>query len=610
MVKRRIKEVLSAEWYAFRLLFSVSVPSGILYIVLRALSHPVGLINTVIWKYVIDEFAVVYSSGDISTRVWVLLCTYLGINLLSGLATSYALRVLGEDIHIKAQNKLDQRIMRKVASLDSSFFDDPKNRDMLETARYSKDRVISTITYMVIEVVYVITFIAGLILFIRIDPIVSTVYLLTAVPGMIINYKYDVKMNRHSINSIPETRRKDYYRSLLTGNYAAKDVRLYDLSAFLKQRYNDSWNHIRRERMGIFSKGTKYSFISEIFTMAGNTFLVSFTVYSILKGNMSLGTLSMFLSLKAKTLSQFLTLMRSITNHFKNEIPHIQCFRDFLEHYASSDERSTDDTDDIDMPDMEGAPEIEFCDVCFCYPGSSVNVIDHLDLKIPSGKKIALIGVNGAGKSTMIKLLLRFYEPQSGNILVNGRDIRRYPLDRLYRLFGICFQNVTPYSLTVRENIALSSLDMMDDDEKLHRAALEAGIYGKYSAFSDGIDSHLTRQFDDKGYELSGGEWQKVGIARAFFRGAPFIILDEPSSALDAQAEDELFSSFDLLCKDKGGILISHRMSAMMMVDEIALLKDGRIAERGTHEQLLQNNGEYAKLYRMQAENYVSKGGN
>ena len=234
--------------------------------------------------------------------------------------------------------------------------------------------------------------------------------------------------------------------------------------------------------------------------------------------------------------------------------------------------------------------------------------IDHLSLKIPAGKKIALIGVNGAGKSTVIKLLLRLYEPQSGQILINGKDVRLYPGDQLHRLFGVCFQNVPQYALTMRENIALSRLDELHDDVRLNAAAQAAGIYNTCSAFQSGMDTNLTRKFDDQGQEMSGGEWQKVGIARAFFRDAPFVILDEPSSALDAQAEDDLFSSFHLLCKERGGILISHRLSAMMLVDEIVLLQSGHVMEQGTHEQLMRQNGEYAKLYRMQAENYVGKG--
>lgn len=607
MLKKKIGEIISAELYTFRLLFSVSVPSGVLYIILRALFYPVSLINTLLWKYVIDELAVVYSLGNSTARLWLLLGIYLGINLLNGMISNYVISVLGNDIRNTAQNVLDLRVMQKIASLGNAFFDDPKNRDMLSTAQYSKDRVSGTITYIVSELLSIITFAAGLGLFISIEPAPAVGYLITCLPGMFINYRYDVQMNKHSINSIPDARKKDYYRSLLTEKYAAKDVRLYDLSGYFKEKYDALWKSIRGERAKIFNRGTKYSYFSLIFTMVGKSFLIVYTVVSILQGKMSLGTLSMFLTLSSQTAGQFTAIMRSIPNHFKNELPHINNFRNFLAYSDTAESFAAADGQSTAQIDHEDIPEIEFCDVVFRYPSASVNAIDHLNLKIPAGKKIALIGVNGAGKSTLVKLLLRFYEPESGRILINGIDIREYPLDRLYRLFGVCFQNSAQYSLTMRENIALSCLDEIHDDKKLHEAAQASGIYGKYSAFSEGVDSNLTRRFDDKGYELSGGEWQKVGIARAFFRNAPFIILDEPSSALDAQAEDELFSSFNILCRDKGGILISHRLSAMMMVDEIVLLQDGHVIEKGTHKQLMQKSGEYAKLYNMQAESYVSK---
>ena len=350
-------------------------------------------------------------------------------------------------------------------------------------------------------------------------------------------------------------------------------------------------------------RGTKYTYFSLILNTAGKAFLVFFSIKSILQGNMSIGTLSMFLTLSSQTSSLFGTLLLTIPNHFKNHVPHIQNFRKFM---AYTNGKITDHANE-ELDTLE-TPEIEFRDVCFRYPGTADMAIDHLSLKIPAGKKIALIGVNGAGKSTVIKLLLRLYEPQSGQILINGKDVCLYPVDQLHRLFGVCFQNVPQYALTMRENIALSRLDELHDDVRLNAAAQAAGIYNTCSAFQRGMDTNLTRKFDDQGQEMSGGEWQKVGIARAFFRDAPFVILDEPSSALDAQAEDDLFSSFHHLCQGRGGILVSHRLSAMMMVDEIVLLQSGHVMEQGTHEQLMRQNGEYAKLYRMQAENYVGKG--
>ena len=603
MIKNKLKDLLSAEWYAFKLLFSVNVPLGILYIILYSLSHPVSLINTVLWKYVIDEIAIVYTLGSATVTLWWLLGIYLGIQFIVGCTKVYAYTVLQNDITTQAQNILEVRVMRKVASLNSAFFDDPANRDMVDSAMQSKDRVSGSLIFAVKSCLNMINFAAGFILFVQINPLVSIVYLLTTIPTMLINHHYDVQMNRNSIHTVPEVRKKNYYRSLLTEKYTAKDLRLYHLSDFFKKKYNTLWQKIRKAREQIFMRGTKYTYFSLILHTAGKAFLVFFSIKSILQGNMSIGTLSMFLTLSSQTSSLFGTLLLTIPNHFKNHVPHIQNFRKFM---AYTNGKITDHANE-ELDTLE-TPEIEFRDVCFRYPGTADMAIDHLSLKIPAGKKIALIGVNGAGKSTVIKLLLRLYEPQSGQILINGKDVRLYPVDQLHRVFGVCFQNVPQYALTMRENIALSRLDELHDDVRLNAAAQAAGIYNTCSAFQSGMDTNLTRKFDDQGQEMSGGEWQKVGIARAFFRDAPFVILDEPSSALDAQAEDDLFSSFHHLCQGRGGILVSHRLSAMMMVDEIVLLQSGHVMEQGTHGQLMRQNGEYAKLYRMQAEHYVGKG--
>jgi ATP-binding cassette subfamily B protein len=218
-----------------------------------------------------------------------------------------------------------------------------------------------------------------------------------------------------------------------------------------------------------------------------------------------------------------------------------------------------------------------------------------------------LIGINGAGKSTLIKLLLRFYEPQSGQILLDGKDIKKYSIEELHKLFGVCFQNTENYSLTMRENIAISDVSRIDDTDAVNAAAHAAGADKIYENFTDGLESDMTRKFNDKGYELSGGQWQKIGIARAFFRNSRFIILDEPSSALDPEAEDFIFSSFKSLCQNKGGILISHRLSSIIMVDEVVLLDNGTVIEQGTHAELIRNGGKYTELYNMQAEKYINK---
>ena len=255
-----------------------------------------------------------------------------------------------------------------------------------------------------------------------------------------------------------------------------------------------------------------------------------------------------------------------------------------------------------------GGFDIEFQDVSFRYPGTDNLVLDGLSFRIHNAEKVALVGVNGAGKSTIVKLLLRLYEPDSGRILINGRDVHEYDISSYRKKFAACFQNVVHYSLTCAENIALSDMARLNDNEAIRKAAKASGLGGIHEGGKEKLATPLTRRFSNEGVELSGGQWQKVGIARAFFRDVPFVLLDEPSSALDPKAEDEIFSSFAALCGDKSGIIISHRLSSVMLVDTILFLENGKIKESGTHEELMRLGGTYAKMYAMQAEKYRIEG--
>ena len=255
------------------------------------------------------------------------------------------------------------------------------------------------------------------------------------------------------------------------------------------------------------------------------------------------------------------------------------------------------------MPDMDTF-SIEFKNVTFRYPNTDAIVLDNLSFRIDAAEKAAIVGINGAGKSTIVKLLLRLYEPDSGEILIDGKNIKTYPLDAYRQKFSACFQDVSHYALTYAENIALSDIERISDADAIIDAAKESGLGDIHTSFPEGLSNPMTRSFSDIGVELSGGQWQKVGIARAFFRNVPFIILDEPSSALDPKAESQIFHSFAKLCGNKSGILISHRLSSIMLVDKILFLENGRIKESGTHSELMRRNGTYAAMYNLQAEKY------
>ena len=596
-----MRQAIRAEAYAIKLLFEASVPLAIVFILSYAIDYPIVLLGTYLWKLIIDQLLYVYSNASGAELLYGLIGFYLGINVINSMVSKINFTVIRPRILSRSQRILDTRVMKKAATLDAEFFDNPANRDMVDVASHSKQQISNAMTFLIREIIGIVTFASGLVMFVSAAPLVSIIYLATCIPAIIIDHCNKSKMDRFSISSVSQTRKKDYYRSILTGKEYAQDLRLYGLSGYFKEKYNKLWNKIREARYEIFKKGNRLLLLSTLISSAGKIFLIAYSVHEVVVGNYTVGTLSMLLALSGKVAMKFSTLVKAVPDHYRITIPRINSFLRFLNY-----ENKIKATGELKI---NSVPEIEFRDVCFRYPECEQNVIDHLNLKIPAGKKIALVGLNGAGKTTIVKLLLRFYEPQSGHILIDGKDISKYSDEALYGMFGVCFQNINKYAMTLRENIGISDVGRINNEADIKAAATAAGADEICAELPDGLDTNLTRRFYDTGSELSGGQWQKIALARTFFRNSRFIILDEPSSALDPVAEDHIFSSFKKMCTDKGGILISHRLSAVMMVDEVVLLKNGRVAERGTHRGLMELDGEYAALYRLQAEKYVKAGG-
>jgi ATP-binding cassette subfamily B protein len=249
---------------------------------------------------------------------------------------------------------------------------------------------------------------------------------------------------------------------------------------------------------------------------------------------------------------------------------------------------------------------IEFRDVSFTYPGkdpATQAALRHVSFTIRAGEAVALVGRNGAGKTTIVKLLTRLYDPDEGQILVGGRDIREYDINDLRRVIGVIFQDYVTYYMSARENIGVGRIDDIEDMELVERAAWKSGANAVITKLPDGYQTMLGRWFKD-GFQLSGGEWQKVALARAFMRDAPILILDEPTSSLDAQAEYEIFTKFRLLTEGKTAVFISHRFSTVRLADRIFVIENGVLQESGSHHELIALNGRYAELFNIQAEAY------
>lgn len=594
----KIKDAFKAESYLFKLLLKTNGWLGLIIISITLINRLWYLAASFIDKWLLDEIVNIYTTKAITAAIFTLIGLQLGGKILNNL-----LSVVGEILEEHTQNKatlfLDKEVMHRMVDMDSDYFDDPKNRDAITAASQSKATVSENIGWSVSMVASVVVFITSAITFFAMMPLLGILFLATYIPGTIVEINNSKRMRSFSINNIPENRKKDYYRSLLTSGHTAKDIRLYHLEEYFKNIYNSLWKDIRRKRYKVFQAGAIRAFAASLLTTIGIIAIIVYCVYAIMNGTMTIGEMSLYISLALGTGASFKLMLNQLLGHFQYCIPEVNKFLDFIKH---KDTASCLGTNDIDV----NSPPIEFRNVSFKYPGCESYALNNISFKIESGEKIALLGINGSGKTTLVKLLLRFYKPESGEILINGKNIWDYSKETYSKLFGTCFQEINHYALTMRENIALSRIKRCDDDIAIASAAKASGADRIASEFDGGYNTELTREFQDNGAELSGGQWQKIAIARAFFSDAPIIILDEPSSALDPQAEDEIFGSFKTLCENKSGILISHRLSGTMLVDKIVLIENGKLLECGTHHELMNRNGRYAELYNMQASKYIS----
>jgi ATP-binding cassette subfamily B protein len=317
---------------------------------------------------------------------------------------------------------------------------------------------------------------------------------------------------------------------------------------------------------------------------------------------MSLAELAVITSMMVSTTWILIGFTESLTGLFKNGL-FVEYLRTFLEYK----EKIPEDYQGAD-PGTE-IKSVEFRDVSFSYKDKEV--LSHLNMEFRGNKTYALVGHNGAGKTTLIKLLLRFYDPTSGQILLNGRDIREYDLKKYRALFATAFQDHRMFSMSVMDNVMMGEDIPENEREKRVTEALKlAGAYDKVMSLKDGINTTLTREFDDEGAELSGGEFQKIVVARAFVKNCPFKIFDEPSSALDPIAEAKLFDNIYDTCADNTLVFISHRLSSVQNADWVYLLSDGTVKEAGTHAMLMEQGGLYADMYTKQAQNYLAITGN
>ena len=478
-------------------------------------------------------------------------------------------------------------------------FEDPAFADDLNVARrYATRGGLDILLYGTRFALSVFTSVGLLIVLLLLNPLVPVLLVLASLPSIARAHLYQQRTGGHLYVQTPESRRLEYSRDTLLTPEPAKDVRLYRLASFFRQRYGEIFDRtmgsLDRMRRRLAISATLASVLVGMAT--GAVYL--YVIWLIVNGEGSIGDLALYGG--AAVLLQATLPMLGFDVGYLSTLAFT---------FLPSLYRVIETPPDLAVPENPTpAPKpiregIVFERVSFSYPGNPRPVLHDLSFSIRRDECLALVGHNGAGKTTIVKLLLRLYDPSAGRILLDGVDLREYDLEGLRREIGAVFQDFVRFELTAGQNIGLGDVQAIRDSERIRAAASKAGAVELLENLPDGPDTWIGREFG--GRELSGGEWQKLALARAFMRDSQLLVLDEPTANLDVQTEYEIYLRFGRLTRDCTTLLISHRFSTVRMADRIIYLADGRIKEEGSHADLMALGGQYAHLYRLQSASYL-----
>lgn len=426
------------------------------------------------------------------------------------------------------------------------------------------------------------------------SPWIILLFVLLSVLGTAIEGNAKKKAMRISMESSADERGRSYYAGLFEKFDYGKELRLNSMGDWLLARERKYFTAVNQNLKRQNDTYIKSGIWGTLFTFIQQGVAYAFLIGSVLSGTISIGSFTMYIS----AVTVFAASLRAVMDSLV-EIRAYDMYYGKLDEYLSTPAKLRQ-SGKLAIP--RGDHQIEFRNVGFQYSGADTWALRHINVTIHPGEKITIVGENGAGKTTFVKLLVRLYEPSEGEILLDGVPISQFSYDRYMALFSTVFQDYQLFSLSLKENISLS---LPCDEGRVKKVLRDVGLGAKLDSLPKGIDTMVYKEFDAEGFEPSGGEGQKIALARALYKDAPMVVLDEPTAALDPRAEYELYRKFDELVRGKTAVYISHRLSSTRFCDRILVFECGSIAESGTHEQLIRNQGKYAELFRMQAQYYV-----
>ncbi|MDA3798298.1 MAG: ABC transporter ATP-binding protein [Kiritimatiellae bacterium] len=486
----------------------------------------------------------------------------------------------------------------KSLEVDLEYYENSEYYDQLHLAQkeapYRPMRILRNIRSLIQSIISSAGVFAMLVVF---NYWVAIIICVSLIPSFIVKSKFSNKQFRWRRRQSPKDRLSWYFNMILTWDEHAKEIRLFNNGKVFKERFHNVRTLLREEQIDIVRKRTIADLIAQIFSTVALFGCMAYVGKQTITGAIAVGSLVMYFQAFQRGQGFMSTILTSLTGLYENQL----FLRNFYEFLALKP-KLIDPIEPLQIP-SEHEYSIEVDNLGFNYPSSKSTVLKNVSFKIKSGEHVAIVGENGAGKTTLIKLLCRLYDPVEGSIKFNGQDIRNYSIEDYRKQLSVVFQDYAKFNVSAKENIWYGNVDVDITSGRIEEAAKKSGADEVIKKLPHGYETILGKRFAD-GQDVSVGQWQKVAIARAFMRDSELLILDEPTSALDPKAEANIIDKFDELTKGKSAIIISHRLSTVKNVDRVFVISDGELAECGTHDELIEVDGIYAKLFELQARQY------
>ncbi len=600
IVGKNFSQSLAVFRYGSKALGLVWNTSHLLTVALAILALVSGLLPGAIayvGKLIVDSVVLANRSGLMIDRQTALSYVCLeAVVIVLFAAAQKGLVVSQSLLRVLLAQRVNELILEKALTLDLAHFEDSEFYDKMSQARsQASSRPLSLInrTFGLCQSALTLLTFSGLLW--QFSGWAVLVLVLAAIPSFIAETRFSEHAFRLFRWRSPETRQQHYLETLLAREDYAKEVQLYQLGSMLLQRYRDIFHRLYAEDRNLTIQKGLWGYLLGLLSTGAFYAAYAWMVIEAIMGKITLGEMTMYLVVFRQGQATFSAALTSIGGMYEDNL-YLANLYEFLEQ---------------PMPQSQGKVTqgivqdgIRFEQVSFSYPDSQQAVLQNISLHLPLGEKLAIVGENGSGKTTLIKLLTRLYIPSQGRILLDGVDLNDWDIDVLRRRIGVIFQNFVQYQFTAGENVGVGDVEHFNDQAEWETAANKGMAKPFIDVLPEGFNTQLGKWFKG-GQELSGGQWQKIALSRAFMRSeADILILDEPTAAMDAEAEMNIFNHFGSLTRDRMVVLISHRFSTVRMADKIIVMANGQIIEQGSHEQLLEADGRYAHLFSLQAAGY------